>query len=95
MTEQPHQAPDPAAIYAHIYNRLRQCQAMDEKMPVAERAQSFAQLMVACSALISENERLRREISIAQTITEDLEIDLAIKDIEIFNFTNHSEQKDE
>lgn len=95
MTEQPHQTPDPAAIYSHIYNRLRQCQAMGEKMPVAERSQSFAQLMVACSALIAENDRLRRQVAIAQTITEELEIDLTIRDIEIFNFTNHSEQKDE
>ena len=94
MTEQPHQAPDPAALHTHITNRLRECRAMGEKLPNAESALYFSQLYSSCSQLIAENERLRRQVAIAQGITQELEIDLTLKDIEIFNFTNHSEQKD-
>lgn len=88
-------APNPAAIYLHIYNRLLECRQMGEKMPVAERSQSFAQLMVACQQLIATNERLRAALSISDGIVQELEIELCLKDLEIFNFTDHSEEKDE
>lgn len=87
--------PNPAAIYAHIYNRLLQCQAEGGKMPAAEASYSFAQLMVACSQLIAENERLRRAVAISDQIVEELEIEMAVKDIEIFNFTTQQEAKDD
>lgn len=86
--------PDPAAIYSHIYQRLLQCQAMGEKMPAAEASLSFSQLMTACSQLISENEKLRRAVAISEQITQDLEIEMAVKDIELFNYENQSTEKE-
>jgi hypothetical protein len=90
----PSNTPDPAAIYAHIYNRLLECQAMGEKMPAAEASLSFSQLMTACSQLISENEKLRRAVAISEQITQDLEIEMAVKDIELFSYANHTPEKD-
>lgn len=95
MTEQPPEAPDSAATYLHIRNRLRECAAMGEKLPPAEGSRYFAQLVHVCQYLITQNTRLREQVSIAEQITRELEIELTIKDIEIFNFINHSEQKDE
>lgn len=89
-----HETPDPAALYLHIFNRIREAQAMGEKVPVAEGSLYFKQLMTAVSQLISENERLRAALHISAELNQDLEIENTIKDIELFNFTNQSEQKD-
>lgn len=82
-------------MYLHVYNRIRECQAMGERMPTAESAQSFHQIMTACSQLIAENERLRAALHISAELAQDLEIENTIKDIELFNFTNQSEKKDD
>ena len=63
-------------------------------MPAAEASQSFQQLMVACNQLISQNERLRHAVAISDQIVSDLEIEICLKEIEIFNFTDHSQEKD-
>ncbi len=68
---------------------------MGEKMPAAEVSLSFHQLMTACSQLIAENERLRTALHISAELAQDLEIENTIKDIELFNFTNQTEKKDE
>lgn len=67
---------------------------MGEKMPAAEASQSFAHLMHACSQLIAENERLRKQVAISEQITQDLEIELTIKDIELFTYSNQTPEKE-
>lgn len=67
---------------------------MGEKMPSAEASRAFATLVHCCQSLITTNERLRQAVAISDGIVGELEIELTIKDIEIFNFTNHSEEKD-
>jgi hypothetical protein len=62
-------------------------------MPTAEAAQSFGQLMQACSILIAENERMRRAVAISEQITQELEIEMTIKDIELFSYSNHNPEK--
>jgi hypothetical protein len=95
MIHSPEQdSPDPAAAFLAIQSRLRECRLMNEKMPAAEASLAFTQLYTACQQLISTNERLRSALAISEQIVSELEIDLTIKDIEIFNFTNHSEEKD-
>lgn len=86
--------PDPAAIYLHVLNRIRECRAMGEKMPVAEASLCFQQIMTACSQLIGENERLRTALNISAELAQDLEIENTIKDIELFNFTNQLPEKE-
>ena len=95
MTNPTPEQSDPAAVYLYIYNRLRECQAMGEKLPSAEASILFTQLMYACSALISRNDRLETELYVAQGIIEELEIEICVKDIEIYNFTTQSDQKDD
>lgn len=85
---------DPTTAYLSIRNRINECRLMNEKMPAAEASQAFATLMHACQVLITTNERLRQAVSISDGIVSELEIELCMKDLEIFNFTNHSEQKD-
>lgn len=85
---------DPTAAYLAIQSRLRECQYMGEKMPSAEASQSFATLMQACQVLITTNERLRQAVAISDSIVSELEIELCLKDLEIFNFTDHSQEKD-
>jgi hypothetical protein len=86
--------PDPTATFLHIYKRLQECQARGEKMPTAEASQSFTLLMHACSQLIAQNERLRLAVALSDQIVEELEIELCIKDLEIFNFTSQTDPKD-
>jgi hypothetical protein len=50
--------------------------------------------MHACSQLIAQNERLRLAVALSDQIVEELEIELCIKDLEIFNFTSQTDQKD-
>jgi hypothetical protein len=67
---------------------------MGEKLPAAEASQAFATLMHACSSLISTNERLTKALVISEGIVQDLEIEICVKDIELFNFTSQQDQKD-
>ena len=67
---------------------------MGEKMPSAEASQSFSQLMQACSILIAENERLRRAVAISDQIAQELEIEMAVKDIELFSYANQTPEKE-
>lgn len=87
--------PDPVAVYQHIYNRLLECKTTGEKMPTAEASYSFAQLMVACSQLISHNERLRQSVALSDKLIEELEIEMTVKDIELFSFYNQTGENPE
>lgn len=87
--------PDPASTYINIYNKLVHYKLMGQKMPAAESALSFGQLMAACSQLIAENERLRKAVAISDQIAQELEIEMAVKDIELFNFTTQQEKTQE
>jgi hypothetical protein len=50
--------------------------------------------MQACSILIAENERMRRAVAISEQITQELEIEMTIKDIELFSYSNHNPEKE-
>lgn len=94
MPNNPPEFPDPVATFTHIRDRFAQMEETGEDISIAELTQHFIQLSLACQSLIIQNDRLRHALTISTALTQDLEIDLALKDIELFNFTNQSTEKD-
>lgn len=94
-TQLPSQTPDPAATYVYILNRLRISRITGQKLSPAEGTECFRQLMYACESLIRENERLRTQLSISDSIVTDLEVDLLMKDLDILSLTPPDPKKEE
>lgn len=92
----PRNRPDynPAAEYLSVRKDLSEYSKMGQRMPQAEANKAFATLMYACEALIRQNESLMQEVVTAKGLLDDKDIEICLKDLEIFNFTNHQEKKD-
>lgn len=84
---------NPVQRYLSTLNRLAQLSEDDEVLPAAETVIHLNSMLTACDQLIRENNLLQAQVLSADKLIEEQEIEIAIKDLEIFNFDNQKEEK--
>lgn len=82
--------PTPAQVYLDIAHKVENGHEFSQ----AEAKIDFTRLFHALRASISQNNILQARVDSAETLITELNIDNTIKDLEIFNFTTQTEEKD-
>jgi hypothetical protein len=88
MTEQNGQTP--AQIYLDIAHKVND----GYEYPIAEAKIDFTRLFHALRQSLSQNSSLTAQLESANQLIIELKIDNTLKDLELFNFTNQIEEKD-
>lgn len=82
--------PTPAQVYLDIAHKVEH----GHEFSPQEMKIDFTRLFHALRASISQNNLLQARLDSAETYITELNIDNALKDIELFNFTSQIEEKD-
>lgn len=85
---------NPVQRYLATLNRLAELSEEDEVLPPAESVMHLNSMLTACDQLIRENNLLQAQLASADKLIEELEIDNAVKDLEIFNFDNQNKEEE-
>jgi len=85
----------PTQIYLAIQARLQELGEADELLPFHEAGTHLNSLLDVCRDLLYDNNRLQAQLNSAETLIEEMGIESAIKDMEIFNFTSQSTENTE
>lgn len=86
---------NPVQRYLATLNRLAELAEEDEELPAAETVIHLNSMLTACDQLIRENNLLQAQVLSADKLIEEQEIEIAIKDLEIFNFDNQIPENEE
>lgn len=84
----------PVQRYLSALARMAELAENDQELPAAETVIHLNSMLTACAELIRENDLLSAQLRSADTYIAELEIDNAVKDIEIFNFDSTKGQNE-
>lgn len=93
MEQNNHTELTPVQRFLSTRERLREYSESGDHLPYYESGRHLESMMVACEQLIRDNHRLEALAASAEVLLEEQAIDIALKDLEIFNFTTQ-EPKD-
>jgi len=71
--------------------RLRELADSGDELPYHESGVLLNQLLHTCGQLIRENSALAARVKSADKLIEELNIEITVKDLEIFNFDTQKE----
>lgn len=82
---------DPQALYLNIQHKLQ----TPDDYEFTDIAHDFGHLMNAMKVLLNENAHLKAIVKSADELLKEQEIEIFVKDCEIFNFTSQNQQKEQ